>query len=320
MNGFLAKAQQKKENKSILFLNNSENCEISSGEELFLKSSDSHHEFFDFISTEGDTFIAAIPLSFPRVQVLGVQTGENKKEIISYQVQPGDSLTSIAQNFDISLDTILWANNLSKNSKLKEKQELIILPISGVYHIVKSGETIGSLAKKYQAEKDEIISFNETEQIIVGDILIIPNGKMPQNQTVTTTISSGSSSQQQISTGFIVPIKGYISQGLHWYNAVDIANSCGTPVYAAASGVIQQTGYGGITGNYVRISHPNGTVTFYGHLSKILVSTGQNVSQGSVIGNVGNTGYTIGATGCHLHFEVRGGTNPFANYKVGYRF
>lgn len=258
----------------------------------------------------------ASPLIYTNITSLGsfLDSEEEKKQIKEYIVEKEDTVASISEKFNISVNTILWANKLNNNSKLKEGQKLVILPITGLLHEVKKGDTTGEIAKKYKAKIEEIVSFNELEDegsIFIGDILIVPNGQMPVvvPKIVTPSVS-----------GFIVPAKGTITQRLHFYNAVDIANSCGTPIYASASGTIQLTGYHNIGGNYVRIIHPSGVVTYYGHLSRISVSKNQKVSQGQIIGYMGNTGYTIGRTGCHIHFEVRGATNPFGQYKLGHIF
>ena len=117
---------------------------------------------------------------------------------------------------------------------------------------------------------------------------------------------------------FIFPVQGRITQGLHYYNAIDIANKCGTPVYAAASGVVQRVisngGWNLGMGNYVTILHSNGTVTYYGHFMSAFVTSGDRVAVGDRIGLMGKTG---SATGCHVHFEVIGAQNPLAKFPVG---
>jgi len=239
------------------------------------------------------------------------------RSIKEYIVEQGDTISSISQKFDISVDTILWANDLTSKSLIKPGQKLIILPTSGVMHFVKKGDTISELARIYKVESSEIINYNGLSQggkIYIGDILIIPGAKPPQKKAYPRITQAPIGSNY-----FICPILPpcRITQGLHWYNAVDFGHgTCGDPVLAAAGGTIQKTGYHSIAGNYIRVLHPNGVVTFYGHLSKIAVVPGQKVSQGEIIGYIGHTGYTIpkGIHGCHLHFEVRGARNPFASY------
>lgn len=272
----------------------------------------------DLLIAQGNTIYASTPLHLPKSQVLGSQSffDEKGKDIISYTVRSGDSLDMIASRFGISQKTIIWANNL-KGTTIKPGQELVILPVSGVFHIVTSGDTIQGIANKYKVQSKDIIEFNELdgkEDIRSGDILLVPGGE------IIEPVIAAAPRVTRSSSWLIPPASGYISQGLHWYNAIDIANSCGAPVYASAAGTIQQTGYHPVGGNYVRIIHSNGVVTYYGHLSRISVSRGQIVAQGAVIGSIGNTGYTVGPTGCHVHFEVRGATNPFGAYPRGYRF
>ncbi len=111
---------------------------------------------------------------------------------------------------------------------------------------------------------------------------------------------------------FTMPAKGFNWGKLHPHNAVDIANDCGTEIRASAEGMVNETSLGmwnGGYGNYILISHPNGTKTRYAHLNKVLVSVGQHVKKGELIGIMGETG---DATGCHVHFEIIGAVNPFA--------
>ncbi|MCH8741360.1 peptidoglycan DD-metalloendopeptidase family protein [Patescibacteria group bacterium] len=252
----------------------------------------------------------------PKVLGSSGNFNEEPKEVSEYVVQFGDNLSLIAEKFNISLNTLLWANDLSSSSSINSGQKLIILPVSGILHHVKNGETLSGITKTYQGDIAEIVSFNELsgESIFIGDILIIPDGKMPSKPKYT---SAPVSQIPLAGSYFIFPTQGKISQGLHWYNAVDIANDCGNPIYAAAGGKVLSTKYGYNlgAGNYIKILHPNGAVTFYGHLNSILIGSGQSVSQGQTIALTGGKPGTLGAgisTGCHLHFEVRGARNPFA--------
>lgn len=244
---------------------------------------------------------------------LGIDLPGVKKEISEYVVQEGDTVASIAIKFDISVETVLWANSLSKGATVKPGKTLVILPVTGVLHIVGSGQTLGQIAVMYNISAKEISDFNELDEegrIFVGDFLIISNGKklkVSQSYAIVNLPQSY----------FICPIPSpcRLTQVLHFFNAVDLSNGrCGDPIFAAAAGEVQVTGTGNVSGKYVKILHPSGAVTFYGHLASIAVKPGKLVYQGQIIGYMGHTGYTIpaGVNGCHLHFDVRFATNPFA--------
>lgn len=233
-------------------------------------------------------------------------------QISVYTVRKGDTLSEIAEMFGVSTNTILWANNVKANS-IKVGQELVILPISGVRHVVKSGDTLVSISKKYKADLDDIFAYNglaADSKIKSGDTVIIPDGVISASQV---TRVAKSSSQINVTSGYYLrPINGgRRSQGIHGYNGIDLAARTGTPIRASADGrviIARTSGYNGGYGLYVAIKHDNGTQTVYGHMSKVNVSVGEYVSQGQVIGAVGNTGRS---TGPHIHFEVRGAKNPF---------
>ena len=264
-------------------------------------------------------------ISTPRVlttQTLGAIMGgseqvQERKDVTDYIVQPGDTIESIAQSFNVSVNTLLWANSLSKNSTLKTGQKLVILPVSGLLHIVKSGDTISDLGKIYKSKTEDIVALNGLSgegDIFIGDILIVPGGFMPQKLIP----SIGIGITPLADSFFIFPAEGQISQGLHYYNGVDVANKCGTPIYAAAAGTVQRTASNGKwnlgMGNHITVLHSGGIVTYYGHLTTLFVKPGDQVNVGDRIGLMGRTGK---ATGCHVHFQVMGAKNPLAKYLIG---
>lgn len=259
----------------------------------------------------------------PTGDIDGKDTAINTKtvngEISLYTVREGDTLSQIARMYDVSQKTILWANNISNASKIRPGDELVILPITGVRHIVKKGDTLQSIVKKYEGDLDDILAYNQltsAEDIAIGDTVVIPNGIINTPAQTKSTKSSrtggGTVATGGGSSGFINPVPGAKrSQGIHGYNGIDLAAPAGTPVIASAGGsviVSKNSGYNGGYGLYVVIKHPNGTQTLYAHLSQTAVGVGASVSAGEVIGYVGNTGRS---TGNHLHFEVRGARNPF---------
>lgn len=238
-------------------------------------------------------------------------------EIRVYTVRVGDSLSQIAEMFGVTANTIMWANDLTKASAIQPGDTLVILPIAGVRHVVKSGDTISTIAKKYEGDVDEILSYNQlasASELAVGDTLIIPGGAMhaaPAKVASAAPVKvSGTGAGS--AAGFTHPAPGSVkTQGIHGYNAVDLAGSSGASIRAAAAGeviVSKSSGWNGGYGQYIVVRHSNGTQTLYAHLMRNDVGVGAYVSQGQVIGGMGNTGKS---TGTHLHFEVRGGSNPF---------
>ena len=275
--------------------------------------------------------------------------------ITRYTVQPGDSLSEIAANNNVSLNTILWANDIKDPKKVVPGMSLVILPVSGLQHTVVKGETLASVAKKYSADASDIASYNgldDTASLAAGTAIIIPGGELPAAPAKTpskvasvkkTSSSSGSTAelaQLKVTTStvvshsttgnpyrggsgaalsgfFVNPVPGaLVTQGIHGWNGIDLGAHTGTPIRAAAGGTViiaKSGGYNGGYGSYVVISHDNGTQTLYSHMSSMQTSVGASVSAGEVIGLVGTTG---DATGPHLHFEVRGARNPFADCTV----
>jgi len=193
-------------------------------------------------------------------------------------------------------------------------------PTPGVLYLVKQGDCLSEIAKNYKAEIKKIISSNQLadeNDIFAGDFLFIPDGQIPL-KTSMKTFSKEIPEIPLAESYFIFPTQGEISQGPHGIlkNAVDIANKCGTPIVAAASGIVQRTGKSWPEGNKITILHSNGAVSYYIHLSSILVQPKQQVATGDIIGYMGNTGYTEGVTGCHLHFEIRGAKNFLTKYPL----
>lgn len=114
----------------------------------------------------------------------GESESETRKEIIEYIAEQGDSLWSIANKFNISIDTLIWANEI-KSTIIRQGQKLLILPVNGVMHLVKEGDTIKGLAEQYKTSPEKILAFNDLfgqGDIFVNEVLIIPDGKMPALQ------------------------------------------------------------------------------------------------------------------------------------------
>lgn len=232
--------------------------------------------------------------------------------IITHTVEAGDTLYGIAEKYNISVETLMWANNLEQNPDLlRLGQELVVLPVNGVYHTVQSGDTVESVAQKYKAKPEEILKFPlnnlnpKNPTLVVGQKIVVPGGSKPyiarQVQIYSGPVPQGASR----GVGRLIwPASGSITQGYYWYHrAIDIASYIGNPVRAADSGYVVAAGWSDVGyGNYIVLDHGNGIQTLYAHLNRYFVNAGDSVGQGTVIGHVGNSG---NSTGPHLHFEVR---------------
>lgn len=256
------------------------------------------------------------------------QTAVSQKprdKIITYTVQTGDTLSSVARKFGITTDTIRWANDMT-NDNLAVGDELKILPVTGISHKVGQGDTVYTIAKRYDTDAQKIVDFPfndfanpETFSLVAGQLVIVPDGIKPSEKPVIkrqTYIAQGP--VPVAGGGFTWPLRGEVSQFFTWYHpGVDITNPIGTPLVASHNGTVTRVNIGTWDGGYgtsVTISNGAGIESHYAHLSGVNVSAGDGVTGGrTVIGWVGMTGRT---TGPHVHFEIRqngGFVNPL-NY------
>ena len=243
-----------------------------------------------------------------------------RDQIVIYTVQPGDTTSQIAEQFGITVNTLLWENNLTAYSLIRPGDKLTILPTSGIRHKVKSGETIAKLASTYGVEPEKIISFNKlasADDIQIGETLTIPGGKKIAPavstyavRTFTQPAAAPTPAPRVVSASgeMIWPTScRRITQYFRYlHSGVDIACPFGSPIYAADDGVITKAedGWNGGYGTMITIDHGNGKESLYGHLSSLYVKVGEEVEKGQDIAAMGSTGRS---TGSHVHFEVRTG-------------
>lgn len=242
---------------------------------------------------------------------------------IQYEVKVGDTLSGIANKFEIKTKTILDNNNIANANKLKEGTTLTILPVNGVLHKVKKGETAESIAKQYKVKKENVIAQNKLgeNEVAIDQTIIIPGGEkiVPRYIASRSTASAnyrgagyGTLSNTQyegsVSSTIIKPASGKITQYYRrGHYAIDIGNRNKGPILAAANGVVikSQGGWNGGYGNMIIVDHGNGRQSLYAHNSALYVKAGDTVTQGQTIAWMGNSGRVYGATGIHLHFELR---------------
>jgi len=261
-----------------------------------------------------------------------------RTDVIKYVVQKGDTVTSIAEKFNLRPSTILWANpyTLADNPHLVvEGMELNILPVDGVYYDWHDGDGLNGVAEVYGVTPEDIINYpgNGLDPATIGDYshpniapgtwLIVPGGSREftnwsapfitrENPAVASIYGPGAC--QSVMDGpvgsgvFIWPttetrISGYNYSEETNHRAIDIAGSTGNAVYASDAGVVVYAGWNDWGyGNVVMIDHGNGWQTLYAHLDSYNVQCGYYVAAGDVIGAVGTTG---NSSGPHLHFEMR---------------
>lgn len=240
-----------------------------------------------------------------------------RSEVVYYTVTEGDTVSTIAEKFGISTNTILWENRLSATSLIKPGEQLTILPVSGVSHQVKSSETLSGIAKKYGVSEEEVLNYNQLASagmIEKDEILIIPGGEITA-PTPTPSKRSGLAILTEILTGkppsAAVPagekllwptLSHKINQYFTWrHSGIDIDGNYSSPIYAADDGRVEAVGWGSGYGLRIIINHGGSKETLYGHLSKSFVKEGQRVSKGETVAMMGCTGW---CTGTHVHFEV----------------
>ena len=254
-----------------------------------------------------------------------------REKVVEYVVQEGDTIGSIAGDHQISVRTILLANNMGQRDILRIGQRLKILPVDGLLHTVKKGDTLEQIARRYTADAREMLVANRlssASELRIGEELIVPNGEPPapppqRIANVPRPIAPiGSIFRPQgvsgkTGTRLLWPTAGRaITQyygvwehvhGWRIHAGIDIDGTYSSPIYAAEDGIVTVSGWGTGYGYHVDIDHGGGMVTRYAHASKLFVKPGQQVARGEVIAMVGTTGYS---TGTHVHFEVRIGGRP----------
>jgi murein DD-endopeptidase MepM/ murein hydrolase activator NlpD len=235
-----------------------------------------------------------------------------RREIVTYHVIGGDTIIGIAKRFNISAESVLWANERTELNPefLRVGQELVIPPTTGVLHEVKAGDTVDSIAKKYKVDVSVVTDLESNGltppfALSVGQRVMVPGGEKPYQPKVVYGYTGAVPAQATRGSGnFVWPLGGILTQG-YWtgHRAIDIGVRIGSAVLTSDSGfvvLVANDDYG--YGKHVMVNHGNGFETLYAHLSTILVSPGQTVRKGQPIGLSGSTGRS---TGPHLHFEVR---------------
>lgn len=278
----------------------------------------------DIIIDRGEALMSSTGPSGSLADIDESIRNKNNGQISIYIVREDDTLGDIGEMFDVSVNTIRWANDIGRDGVIQPGQELIILPVTGIKYTVKNGGTLRDIIELHGGDLEEAAEYNALdpdEHLAAGFEVIIPSGELSEPKATVRVAQSRYRVESTAPRGtnvpsydgyYIRPVTGGVrTQGLHGFNAVDLGAPRGTPILAAASGrviIAKNSGWNGGYGNYIVIEHPNGTQTLYAHNSRNIVFSNQEVVRGQVIGYVGSTGRS---TGPHVHFEVRGAKNPF---------
>lgn len=274
------------------------------------------------------------------VEVRTIIPTRARSETIMYVVDTGDAIFSIADQYNVKPETILWANYdlLNDNPDFIELgMELNIPPVDGVYYQWQEGDTLESVAAEFEAEVTDILEFTgnafdlSNPVVAAGEWVMVPGGHREFRQWLIPTINRGNAGVSSLALGpgactgsytgpigsgaFIWPTGNHTLSGNDFWSghlAIDIGEVLGNPIYASDAGVVVFTGWAnGGYGYTVVVDHGNGYQTLYAHMSSVYLPCGAGVGAGSVIGAAGSTG---NSTGTHLHFEVRlngGFINPW---------
>ena len=266
--------------------------------------------------TPGNIFISAA-----QAQTVSLEDDDKAdKKPFEYEVEGGDTLSGIAEKYNLKLNTILWANGLNGKSVIRPGQKITLLPVDGVLYTVKKGDTIGKVASLYKADSRKIMEYNDIKdstKIHAGNAIIIPDGQpLPETKPKPTVpkLDDDSIAGNVPPSSGEVPVIGKLVRPTTAKNitqkysashrGIDIANGGKPPVYAAHGGNVEFAGTSGDWGKTILIRGDDGLVTRYSHNSENYVKTGDRVEAGDTIAKIGNTGRVRGRTGLHLDFRV----------------
>ncbi len=235
------------------------------------------------------------------------EINQNQFEALSlsaYTLKPGDTLSQIAIDHGLNMDTLISFNKIRDVRRLQIGQEFKIPNRDGLLHTVSTGDSLSGLAEEYGSSFNAILDANSlfSEEITPEQALFIPGARM--DSTALKLV---------LGELFIFPTNGRFTSGFgyradpftgqrRFHNGIDLANNPGTSVRASMAGtVVHIESQIGNYGKFIIIQHAGGFQTLYAHLNTIGVNRGEYIYQGETIGRMGNTGRS---TGPHLHFSI----------------
>ena len=238
-----------------------------------------------------------------------IQENQNKVSYFSYRVKKGDMIGFIADEFNVSTDTIISVNSIKSSRLIQIGQYLKIPSMTGILYTVRTGnETPSTIAQKYKIDAQKCALVNNLEadtNLKEGSTIFVPDAELDwvtrQEINGDLFIKPIHSSRYYFSSWYGWRNNPFDSSKRTFHGGIDMACATGTTVYPALAGTVTQTGNNAVYGNFIIVSHHSGYKTLYGHLSKIDCKKGNFVYTNTPIGKVGSTGKS---TGPHLHFAV----------------
>lgn len=238
-----------------------------------------------------------------------------------YRVKQGDNLSKIAKSYGLREDTIYSVNNITDVKSLKTNSYLKIPSNDGLIYTIKSkGQTAESVAKKYKVDAQKCALVNNkrsiSDEFALNSKIFVPEAKMDPTSKLKIEGKLWLNPLKQkyrITSPFGWRVSPFNASKRSYHTGIDLAIASGTPIYAARNGKVVAATYTNVYGNYVKIQHDDGYYTLYGHMTRSVVTSGQDVTTDTIIGYVGSTGQS---TGPHLHFTLFKGSTTINPYNV----
>jgi murein DD-endopeptidase MepM/ murein hydrolase activator NlpD len=240
---------------------------------------------------------------------------EGTRPVQEVTIHEGDTLATMANFYDVSVEAIAYANGLSDPRALQMGQKLVIPPAEGALYTVKDGDTVDSIASHFKVDSSVVSTYNrctfEPEQCAPGQKIFVRGAELPAllepDRPARDVFAAAPQVAQQARNGRLSwPVGGVITQYFWWgHTGVDVAAPYGTGLGAGDDGVVTATGWVPVGGVRVCVQHAGDLTVCYYHTSAVYVSVGQKVARGQIIAAIGLTGVT---TGPHVHWECKLGS------------
>jgi len=239
---------------------------------------------------------------------------EGARPIHEVTINEGDTLATMANFYDVSVEAIAFANGMTDAHSLQLGQKLVIPPAEGALYTVKDGETVDAIASQFKVDPSVILTYNrchfEPEQCAAGQKIFVRGAELPalvepERPARDVFAAAPQVARQERNGRLSWPVGGVITQYFWWgHSGVDVAAPYGTGLGAGDDGVVTATGWVPVGGLRVCVQHAGDLSVCYYHTNAVYVSVGQQVARGQIIAAIGLSGVT---TGPHVHWECKVG-------------